>query len=130
MIRRFLPFLGLLLGLVPLLGCATLIKGSEQKIGFQSAPSGAKVSVFDAGGILVADGTTPITIPLKKGASCFQAAKYLVVFEAPGRQKKEIWISGSLESGISKTDGGLRVVLDEQVSPQLLALATPVLASN
>lgn len=167
---RILPWLFVLGGLIPLLGCATIIKGSDQKVGFQSTPSGAKVSVFDINGQLVADGTTPVTIPLKKGASYFQAAKYRIVFEAPGRQKKEIWLSGSLEggwyiagnflvggligwlivdplsgamwtlspsnvsatldTGVSKTDGGLRVLLAEQLSPAILARATPVAAAN
>jgi hypothetical protein len=97
--HRFIPFLGILFGLVPLIGCATIMKGSEQKVAFQSTPTGAKVSVFDAAGMLVSDGTTPITLPLKKGASYFQAAKYRVVFESPGRQKKEVWLTGSLEGG-------------------------------
>ena len=83
MIRRFLPFLCLLLGLMPLIACATIMKGSDQKVGFQSTPTGAKVSVYDSAGMLVGDGTTPVTLPLKKGASYFQAAKYRVVFEAP-----------------------------------------------
>ena len=156
MIRRFLPFLCLLLGLMPLIACATIMKGSDQKVAFQSTPTGAKVSIFDSSGMLVGDGTTPITIPLKKGAAYFQAAKYRVVFEAPGRQKKEIWLTGSLEGGwyivdpltgamwnlspetvnasldpgVSKIDGGLRVVFAQQVSPRLLATATLVAAGN
>ena len=170
MIRRLLPFLCLLLGLMPLIACATIMKGSDQKVAFQSTPTGAKVSIFDSSGMLVGDGTTPITIPLKKGAAYFQAAKYRVVFEAPGRQKKEIWLSGSLEggwyiagnflvggligwlivdplsgamwtlspsnvsatldTGVSKTDGGLRILLAEQLSPAILARATPVASSN
>ena len=170
MIRRLLPFLCLLLGLMPLIACATIMKGSDQKVAFQSTPTGAKVSIFDSSGMLVGDGTTPITIPLKKGAAYFQAAKYRVVFEAPGRQKKEIWLTGSLEGGwyivgnlviggligwlivdpltgamwnlspetvnasldpgVSKIDGGLRVVFAQQVSPRLLATATLVAAGN
>jgi hypothetical protein len=164
--HRVLPFLGLLFGLIPLIGCATIMKGSDQKVAFQSSPSGAKVSVYDSSGMLVGDGTTPITLPLKKGASYFQAAKYRVVFEATGHQKKEIWLTGSLEGGwyivgnffiggligwlivdpltgamwtlspdtvnatldpgMSKIDGGLRVILAEQVSPKMLAMATPI----
>jgi hypothetical protein len=50
--HRVLPFLGLLFGLVPLIGCATIMRGSDQKVGFQSTPSGAKVSVFDSSGML------------------------------------------------------------------------------
>ena len=170
MTKRILPWLGLLLGLLPLLACATVMKGGDQKVAFQTSPTGAKLSVFNAEGTLVAEGTTPITIPLKKGASYFQAAKYRVVFEAPGKLKKEVWITGSIQSGwyiagnllvgglvgwliidplsgamwtlnpetvnsrlddgVSKTDDGLRVLLADQVSPILLAMAKPVDAPN
>ncbi len=95
------------------------------------------------------------------------AAKYRVVFEAPGRATKEVWLSGDLEGGwyiagnflvggflgwlvvdpltgamwnlkpstltarldksVSATqDGGLRVVLADQLPPELLAQATPL----
>ena len=97
--HRFLPFLALLVGILPFMACATLIKGSEQRIDFRSDPDNAKVSVYDAAGALVADGRTPVTIPLRKGSGYFQAAKYRVVFEAPGYEKKEVWITGSLEAG-------------------------------
>ncbi len=97
--RSTLPWLALLVGLLPILGCASIIKGGDQKILFQSDPSAAKVSVYDEDNRLVAGGTTPITLPLDKGASYFQAAKYRVVFEAPGRAPKEIWLTGSLEGG-------------------------------
>lgn len=96
---RALPWIALLVGILPFLGCATIIKGSDQKISFQSDPDGAKVSVYDSNDMLVADGKTPITLPLKKGDGFFQAAKYKVVFEAPGYQKKEVWLSGNLEAG-------------------------------
>ena len=170
MIRRLLPFLCLLLGILPLVACATIMKGSNQKVAFQSSPTGAKVSVYDAAGMLVGNGTTPVTIPLNKGASYFQAAKYRVDFEAPGHAKKEVWLTGSLDggwyiagnllvggiigwlivdpmsgamwtlspetvnatldSGVSKTGDGLRVILAEQVPPSLLAMASPVGARN
>ena len=166
-LKKLLPFLALLVGLLPVLGCATIMKGSDQKIAFQSDPTGAALSVFDEDGMLVAEGTTPITIPLKKGGGYFQAAKYRVVFEAPGRAPKEVWLSGDLEGGwyiagnflvggflgwlivdpltgamwnlkpstltarldksVSATqDGGLRVVLADQLPPELLAQATPL----
>jgi hypothetical protein len=96
---RFWPFLALLVGILPILGCATIIKGSQQQVAFRSDPDNAKVSVYDADGALVADGRTPITLPLKKGAGYFQAAKYKVVFEADGYTKKEIWLTGSLDAG-------------------------------
>jgi hypothetical protein len=73
--QRILPRLFLLVLVVPLLGCATIMKDGDQKIAFQSDPSGAKVSVYDLDDRLVADGRTPITLPLAKGASYFQAAK-------------------------------------------------------
>ena len=168
--KNVLRLLGLGLCLATIFGCATVMKGGDQKIYFQSDPSGAKVSVYDVDNRLVADGKTPITLPLAKGASYFQPAKYRVVFEATGRANKEVWLSGSMESGwyivgnffiggligwlivdpltgamwnlkpstvdaslepkLSASDGGLRVVLADQVPAKVLDLATPVGSLN
>lgn len=38
--KRFLPLIGLLLGVLPLIGCASIMKGSNQKLNFQSQPDG------------------------------------------------------------------------------------------
>lgn len=97
--NRPLCLVALLFGLLPFLGCATIVKGTEQKVTFSSDPDGAKVSVFSPEGMLVAEGKTPVVLPLRKGDGFFQAAKYRVTFEAPGYQKKEIWLSGDLEAG-------------------------------
>ena len=39
-------------------------------------------------------------------------------------------VNANLEAGVSKTDGGLRVLLAQQVSPELLAAACPVATVN
>ena len=41
----------------------------------------------------------PVTLPLARGDGFFRAAKYRIVFEAPGYDPKEIWISGTLAAG-------------------------------
>ncbi len=97
--KRSVRLVALLFGLLPFLGCATIIKGSDQNVSFRSDPEGAKVSVYSPEGMLMADGKTPVTLPLRKGDGFFQSAKYKVVFEAPGYEKKEIWLTGSLEAG-------------------------------
>lgn len=97
--NKFLTIVALAFGFLPLIGCATIMKGGDQNIAFRSDPAGAKIAVYDSRGTLVTDGKTPVTLPLKKGDGYFQAAKYRVVFEAPGYAKKEIWLSGSLEAG-------------------------------
>jgi hypothetical protein len=97
--RTLLLLLGASFGLIPFWGCATIVKGSEQKVLFQTDPNGASVAVYDADGMKVAAGQTPITLPLIKGDGFFKAAKYRVVFETPGYAKREIWISGELEGG-------------------------------
>lgn len=152
---------------VPFFGCATIVRGTDQKLDFRSDPDGAKVSVYDSYGQLVGGGKTPVTIPLQKGDGYFKSAKYRVVFEAEGYDKKEIWVSGSLNAGwylggnflvggligwlivdpltgamwtlkpsqinanldkslAAESDGSLKVILADQVSPAILAKATPV----
>lgn len=97
--KRILPLVALVFGILPLMACATIMKGSDQKISFLSDPLGASVTVYDSTGMLVADGMTPVVIPLKKGDGFFQSARYRIDFESPGYAKKVVWISGSLEGG-------------------------------
>jgi hypothetical protein len=99
MVHRLLVRISALTCILLMVACTTIIKGTEQNIAFSSNPSGASVSIYDSDGARIAEGTTPITIPLKKGAGYFKAAKYRVVFEASGMKSKEVWITGSMETG-------------------------------
>ncbi len=165
--KRILAVFAIALTMLPIYGCATIMKGGDQDMLVASDPKGATVSVYDARGMLIAGGKTPVTLPLAKGDGFFKPAKYRMVFEAPGYDPKEIWISGTLEAGwylvgnfivggfigwlvvdpitgamwnlkpssVMATldrslglapDSNLRVVLSSEVSPDLLALATPI----
>jgi len=69
-------------------GCASILKGSDQKVSFNSEPSDAKVVVTDVRqGKEVQVGSTPFTTTLKRGAGYFKKAKYNVTFEKSGYQK-------------------------------------------
>jgi hypothetical protein len=147
------------------------MKGSDQELNFKSDPSGATISIFDRNGMMVSGGKTPVTLPLSRGDGFFQAARYKVVFEAPGFEKKEIWLTGSLDTGwylvgnfvagyllgwlvIDPISGamwnlkpssvtasldpaataamrsGLQVVLVRDISPELLAMAVPIVSKQ
>jgi hypothetical protein len=99
MSKRIFSFIALVLGILPMMACATIMKGPDQKISFSSDPKGASITVYDASGMVVAEGVTPTIMPLKKGDGFFQAARYRIEFAALGYEKKEVWISGSLEGG-------------------------------
>ena len=77
-------------------GCASIIKGSEQKVSFNSEPSDAKVVITDVRqGKEVQVGSTPFTATLKRGAGYFKKAKYNVTFEKPGYQTEAIVLEGT-----------------------------------
>ncbi len=97
--HRVLVIIAITFGLLPMLGCATIMRSGEQKLSFTSDPKDASVSVYDASGMMVAGGRTPITLPISRGDGYFKPGKYRVVFEAPGYAAKEVWLSGSLEAG-------------------------------
>jgi hypothetical protein len=51
-------------------GCASIVKGSEQKVSFKSEPSEAKVVITDVReGKEIQVGSTPFTASLKRGAA-------------------------------------------------------------
>ena len=66
-------------------GCASIMKGTDQKVSFNSEPSEAKVVITDLReGKEILVGSTPFTASLKRGAGYFKKAKYNVTVEKPG----------------------------------------------
>ena len=77
-------------------GCASILKGSDQKVSFNSEPSDAKVVITDVRQAKeVQVGSTPFTATLKRGAGYFKKAKYNVTFEKPGYQTEAIVLEGT-----------------------------------
>ncbi len=78
------------------LGCASIIKGGDQPVTFQSTPAGASLKVYDvrnANTLLVND-KTPYTVTLKRGAGYFRKAIYKAVFEMEGFNSTELVVEG------------------------------------
>ena len=77
-------------------GCASIVKGSEQKVSFKSEPSEARVVIADVrAGKEIQVGSTPFTASLKRGAGYFKKAKYQVTFEKPGYKTEAITLEGT-----------------------------------
>src|SRR2546422_7395464 len=77
-------------------GCASIVKGSEQKVSFKSEPSEARVVITDVrAGKEIQVGSTPFTASLKRGAGYFKKAKYQVTFEKPGYKTEAITLEGT-----------------------------------
>ncbi|MEM7181369.1 MAG: hypothetical protein AAF518_10685 [Spirochaetota bacterium] len=76
-----------------LMNCATIIKGSRQKITITAAPEvdNAEVVIKDmeSGGITIAKGSVPYQTSLKTGSGYFSGASYKVQVTAPGYKKAE-----------------------------------------
>lgn len=76
--------------------CASIIKGSSETVAFTSEPAGARVSVIEAGGELVAEAVTPCELELDRGKGYFSARSYDVRFEKPGFAPLDAELSGSV----------------------------------
>ncbi len=84
----------LILGLIAF-GCASIMEGGKQSLPIDSTPPGAKVRVVNTRtGEIVAEGTTPLTITLNRGAGFFKKGKYKVIIEKEGYDTKEVEIKG------------------------------------
>lgn len=92
-----------------IVGCATIIKGTNQDISIQSNPSNAKVIVKTIGGVEVWSGTTPASVKLSR------KKEYVVTIQLSGYkdvnvqldQRFEVWALGNLICG-----GVLGIVVD------------------
>lgn len=75
-----------------LTGCATIIEGSTQPVTIKSVPDGASVLVTNRAGESIHNGTTPVTLTLKRGAGYFKSESYKVVVQKDGYAPKEVEI--------------------------------------
>jgi hypothetical protein len=79
------------------LGCATLFGGgSSQSIPMNVSPSGAKITVKDASGAVVAKGEAPMTLNFKRSSGLFAPAKYYISIEKDGRKPFNTAIESTL----------------------------------
>lgn len=85
-------------------GCATILKGSSDKVDFSSEPTGAKIYV---NGSLM--GTTPTTLKLESKKT------YTIEFKQPGFETKTITLTNSVGAGYLVLDilfGLVPVIVD------------------
>lgn len=65
-------------------GCSTIMCGSEKTINIQSTPAGAQFEITTPSGQVIAQGTTPNRVTLKRGGGWFKKANYTIWFEKEG----------------------------------------------
>jgi hypothetical protein len=116
-----------MLGLLLMGGCATLMQGSKQNVGFSSTPSGATIFVDNQ-----QMGVTPATVALKRKSN------HTVRLELAGYQPYEValsrktsgWVWGNLVFGgipglaVDAISGGLYKLTPEDVQGTLAASGT------
>lgn len=73
-----------------LTGCASIICGDSQVVGFTSKPDGANVQIVNKKGEVIHQGTTPFTASLKRGAGYFQGADLTLRVAKDGMPAREL----------------------------------------
>ena len=85
-----------LLTVVGTSGCATIVSGRHEKVAIRSDPPKAMVAVHNEQGKMVAEGTTPMKVKLKRGRGIFKKPPhYTATFRKPGYQPSEVEIDPS-----------------------------------
>jgi hypothetical protein len=79
-------------------GCATIIKGTRQRVSIFASPAGAQVTVYDDSGSVILSQQAPCTLKLKRGSGFFSAGEYRVQVEKPGYAPAIVTISGSVNA--------------------------------
>ncbi|MBM4040205.1 MAG: hypothetical protein FJ290_17000 [Planctomycetes bacterium] len=76
-------------------GCATLIKGTRQRVVISASPAGAQVTVYDDFGSAIISQQAPVAVSLRRGGP-FSPAEYRIQIEKPGYTPAAVTTSGSL----------------------------------
>lgn len=77
-------------------GCASIIKESDQSLSFKSDPGDARLVITDLReGKDIHVGATPFTMSLKRGDGYFKKSKFKVAIEKPGYRKEELVLEGA-----------------------------------
>jgi len=79
--------------------CATVIRGTEEKIVISTEPSGASVEVFDSSNQRVTKLTTPSTVKLKKANSPLNPETYRVKIAKEGFKDAEFTVGNKVNVG-------------------------------
>lgn len=82
--------------LLSLGGCASIVKQGSQSLQLNTDPQGAKVTIVDMKkGGTVMNAETPCVATLQRGNGYFSSAKYKIVFEKEGYDRREILLDGN-----------------------------------
>ena len=77
-------------------GCATIVHSGPRAISVASAPTGAKVSIYDRANTLVMTNTTPFIAQLPTKFGYFKSQNYRLVFEMPAHATTEVELTSSV----------------------------------
>ena len=126
---------GVIAGVVSIavVGCASIMHGTTQKVGISSSPSGAAVSIDNK-----QYGNTPLFADLKRGE------EHIVTIEMPGYAKSQLtltksvsgWVWGNIVFGgiiglaVDAINGGLYNLSPEQLNSELRANGSDVSSSK
>ena len=84
------------IALLPLAGCASIIKGTEQSVSIRSNPTGAKVTIFDTvDEVEIASMTTPGLVQLDRGSGYFRGGHYKLTVTHPDHAPMEVMVDAT-----------------------------------
>lgn len=97
MVEKIFKTLLILIFTALIIGCATIMNGTDQVVRINSKPRSATVKIYDSMDRLIWDSQTPTTVVLKRGNGYFKKAVYRVEIKKEGYKKKEILLEGTMD---------------------------------
>ena len=96
-------------------GCASVLCGPQQKVAFNSRPSGAEVIIYNSRGEIVAERTTPCVAKLdRRSPDYLESANYVVLIRKEGFAPVQIPLNGTVNRAFfaNALNGGLGMIID------------------
>ena len=76
--------------------CASIFSGGPKKVSINTTPPGAKITIYDKEGKVVANRQSPTVVPLDRSTGYFAGQEYRIVIEKPGYKSTEVRVKATI----------------------------------
>lgn len=130
--KNVFKFVGLIVILSFLAGCASILSKSMYPVTVGSHPTGASIVIVDEDGKEIYKGTTPTTLTLESGKAYFDAREYTVRYSKEGYEEQTAVIKPGIDGwyfGNILVGGLIGLIIVDPITGAMWSLPSDVIVT-